>query len=94
MDAEVRSVRLPRLAIQPFVENSIHNGLKRKPPPWRVAVACRSVGERWEIEIADNGCGIDEETTRQLLQRLTRDQTESAYAASHTKPEIYGIAVV
>jgi two-component system sensor histidine kinase YesM len=89
----VRSVPLPRLVIQPFVENSIHNGFRKKLPPWDISIACESIEGRWHITISDNGCGIEEGIVQDLLRRIALEQTESAYAESLEEQGIDGIAI-
>lgn len=90
----VRSVTLPRLVIQPFVENSIHNGFKTKLPPWKIDVACEAANERWCITISDNGCGIDEATIRHLRERMAAEQDESGAPMTPMEQGMDGMAII
>ena len=94
VEPHVRSVSLPRLVIQPFVENSIHNGFKNKLPPWKVDVVCGVEGERWHITISDNGCGIEDATIRELLGTIAAERTESAGSRSPLEQGIDGMGII
>lgn len=94
VDPSVRSVTLPRLVIQPFVENSIHNGFKTKLPPWKIDVACEAAKDRWCITISDNGCGMDEATIRRLRQRMATEQDESGVSMPPIEQGMDGMAIV
>jgi sensor histidine kinase YesM len=49
---------VPKLCVQPLVENSFNHGFKKSSPPWRVKVfACRE-GNAWSVTVADNGGGF------------------------------------
>jgi len=94
VDAESRRVLLPRLVIQPFVENSIHNGFKNKLPPWNIEVRCEVEAGRWNLSITDNGCGVDEETVRRLLEKAASEQREFSSVAASGETEITGMAIL
>lgn len=69
---EYASVRLPKLLIQPFVENAIQHGVEGKIGPGMVRIrVIRSVdGEDLVISVEDDGAGMDEDALRTLLQGL------------------------
>lgn len=55
---EMNQIIVPMLIIQPLVENSIKYGLNTSPP-WNISVSGEINGNRWKIEISDNGPGFD-----------------------------------
>lgn len=57
---KAQNLQLPRLVIQPFVENSIKHAFNYFEPPWMISVKCIVDEEEnnWKITIADNGCGF------------------------------------
>lgn len=57
---------VPRLSIQPLVENCFKHGFCQVSPPWRIDIRCTSEEEYWQIEIADNGGGF----TREAKERI------------------------
>lgn len=61
--AEVLDVQVPKLFLQPLIENSYMHGFKTKPYPWRVEVVGKIVempdGRAWTVTVSDNGSGFD-----------------------------------
>jgi two-component system sensor histidine kinase YesM len=80
--------------IQPFVENSIRNGFREKPPPWKIDVACERVGGRWSITISDNGCGIDETTVRSLREKIAAVQDKAGAPRVPMEQVMDGMAII
>ena len=65
----VRDVQLPKLILQPLVENSIYHGIKEKDGPGRISIRCGLDGQDVLICIADDGLGMPAEK----LERLRAD---------------------
>lgn len=53
-------VDIPKLTLQPLVENSINHGLEKVLPPWNITICGKITDSFWEISIEDNGTGFDE----------------------------------
>lgn len=58
IDVEAERLLVPRLLLQPLVENSIRHGVERQVGVGEIAVACSVDGDRLTIEIRDNGPGV------------------------------------
>ena len=56
---ETRSCRVPVLILQPMVENAVHHGISKAIHGGRVRVAASRVGKTLEIEIVDDGPGLE-----------------------------------
>lgn len=69
MDEGLRSVEIPSLCIQPFVENAIRHGLFEKEGQGRVSLTVQAGGNYMKIIIEDDGIGIPDD----LLYQLTGD---------------------
>jgi two-component system sensor histidine kinase YesM len=67
MPEEALQVPIPKLTLQPIVENAIIHGLENKAGMGRLRVVGQRDGQRFLIKIEDNGCGIPEERLRSLL---------------------------
>lgn len=67
VDAAVLSDSVPRLSIQPLVENSLNHGLKNKAGSKIVVISAKAVEENLVISVADNGVGMDAETMNRSL---------------------------
>nr|WP_255654701.1 histidine kinase [Cohnella sp. REN36] len=58
-DDSIRDLLLPKLSIQPIVENAIVHGLERKVGDWQLLVEIRREGGDILFLIEDNGVGFD-----------------------------------
>ena len=67
---ELEELRIPRLLIQPVVENAIVHGLENVEYPGRVEIRV-SVQEDWlHLQVEDNGKGLNRERIEQLHMEL------------------------
>lgn len=80
LDAEV-----PRLILQPLVENAIKHGVSPKPGPGLIRVSAHRQDDRLAIEVRDNGAGLAERAGLPGGVGLsnTRDRLECLYGAAH-----------
>lgn len=63
-------IRLPRLVVQPFVENCIEHAFKEADTPWRIEVRVKVYNGLWALEIRDNGDGFGDATIRHVLDSI------------------------
>jgi two-component system sensor histidine kinase YesM len=74
VDQSLLDARVPRLIIQPLVENALSHGLEDKPGPGTLAIrAARESGDLL-ISIADNGVGIDGDKLAAIREDLARTE--------------------
>jgi two-component system, sensor histidine kinase YesM len=66
---EMRQIVVPRLILQPFIENCFKYGTSGRPP-WRIELRGACTDGRWCIEILDNGPGFAAETLVRISERL------------------------
>ena len=69
---ELRSFPIPRLILQPLVENSIIHGLDATSEPLQLEIRAESVNGTVRIEIRDNGPGIPDEKLPRILSGSER----------------------
>lgn len=62
--------KVPKLIMQPIVENSIKYGLERKSRFGIISILIWEDEGRLIIEITDNGAGMDEETLSKLMREM------------------------
>jgi signal transduction histidine kinase len=62
----VEALSLPRLTLQPIVENAVRHGIEPKVEGGRVIVSARVVGSRARLVVADSGMGMGEAILREL----------------------------
>lgn len=82
VDGELMEERLPRLLLQPLVENAIVHGLAGRADG-RLILRARAQGERMRIEVEDNGAGIEPERMQDVLDgRRAEDGREHVGVAN------------
>ncbi|GIO13194.1 sensor histidine kinase [Cohnella xylanilytica] len=64
------SIELPRLLLQPIVENAIQHGFSSRPENPAIELRAAIHGPMLEIAIGDNGRGLSEESVSRLNRRM------------------------
>ncbi|MCM3175800.1 sensor histidine kinase [Paenibacillus sp. MER 99-2] len=70
---EVGTARIPKLTLQPLVENAIHYALEPSIDPCRIRIRARAEGDKVIIEVEDDGPGM----TAEFLQQLQEGQIQT-----------------
>jgi len=74
MDETLANHRVPKLSIQPLVENAVIHGLKPKSTNGNILIRCQEYSEEVLcIEIIDDGIGMDEGTLEKLKESIYGD---------------------
>ncbi|RAV14391.1 sensor histidine kinase [Paenibacillus contaminans] len=68
-------VSVPRLILQPVLENAYQHGLGEIMEHGKLDIRFRSENDRLRIEVEDNGPGLSPEAARQLMQKLRHEET-------------------
>lgn len=79
MDESVGAQKVPKLILQPLVENAITHGIESRKQKGRVTISIRDAGTEIQITVADNGAGM---TPRQL--RRLRAEPPDPEKEGHT----------
>ncbi|MCD9023149.1 cache domain-containing sensor histidine kinase [Cohnella silvisoli] len=66
----MKRISLPKLTIQPLVENAITHGFQNIEYGLKVTIQGRMEAGRWHLVIADNGCGIEQERLASIHRQL------------------------
>ncbi|MTI62021.1 MAG: HAMP domain-containing protein [Firmicutes bacterium] len=66
---DLLEIEVPRLLIQPLVENAIKYGVKNAPP-WQILVGGVINEEYWQITVRDNGPGFTFEEVQHFWKRV------------------------
>ncbi len=59
--------KIPKLLLQPIVENAIFHGIEPTDKPGRIYIECTDNGQSLKIDILDDGAGIDRETIAKIF---------------------------
>ena len=85
IDDALWDVELPRLSIQPLVENSVRHGLRHKRGEKLLTVRAERCGGDALITVEDNGLGMDETLLNQIIH------SEVVHCGNHTSIGISNI---
>lgn len=89
--AEIRRYRLPKLTLQPIVENSIFHGIERKIGKGNICIKIETTPKRLIITVSDDGLGMEEVRLRELNEKLN---IQSLEYVNPDKEKKGGIAII
>jgi len=69
---DVMQCRVPKLIVQPLVENAIIHGMETKEGQGTICITAKAMGEDLIISVEDNGEGIDIETLAYITDCLAK----------------------
>jgi len=75
LEPGTEQVVIPKLILQPVIENAIIHGLMEEPNA-KISVSARRIHDSITIEIEDNGSGMEEEQLLALNKQLKADDAE------------------
>lgn len=78
-DEEILKYQIPKLTLQPLVENSIYHGLKQKDEKGLLTIKGYYDGNTINIEVIDDGVGMTEEQMLRVLNRQTKEQQSTNF---------------
>jgi len=98
VDRSLLAEKIPRLTLQPVVENALQHGLRDKTGEKRVAIQGRREDGRVVLEVSDNGIGMDVEEVSRLLETGGERSTSIGLSNIHARirllfGEAYGVRV-
>ncbi len=67
MDEVAQDALLPKIMLQPLVENSILHGFKNLERPCRIEIEATVNGNRLKLSVSDNGHGLDADAMNRTL---------------------------
>ena len=81
---ETQQCLIPKLILQPLVENSFEHGLLDKEGQWLISVASElSESNELVIYVKDNGIGFDHTRLEQIRKTINQDTTQALKSGSH-----------
>lgn len=69
-DDDILSLKLPKLTLQPIVENAIFHGLESRAEGGRIDISLEITAKALYISVRDNGVGISEDRLEEINDRL------------------------
>ena len=78
-DEEILNYQIPKLTLQPLVENSIYHGLKQKEDKGILIINGTFENGEVKIDVFDDGVGMSQEKISRVLNRPVNDQKSSDF---------------
>nr|WP_308723432.1 sensor histidine kinase [Paenibacillus polysaccharolyticus] len=83
IDPDCEQVLIPKLVLQPLVENSLYHGIRAKGSSGIIRIQAQQSGDSVTLLLTDDGAGMSEEQVQQIQRtekhnfiRLVHDQSE------------------
>ncbi len=83
IDEALNCVYVPKLVLQPIVENCFKHGFKDQPPPWRIHIRTWSADGHWRASVSNDGRAFD----REDVLRLDAEYRRFAYMIQQSEGE-------
>lgn len=73
---EIMNVKIPKLILQPFVENAVVHGMQKQEGICVIRISGAYAGEKMEFQISDTGAGM----TQEQLKQIWEEGADKAYS--------------
>jgi sensor histidine kinase YesM len=70
LNEEVKRVLVPKLILQPLVENCFNHAFAETEPPWKIRIKIGVETEYWYLEVEDNGVGISNHKREEINTKI------------------------
>jgi two-component system sensor histidine kinase YesM len=88
IDESVLDVMIPKLILQPLVENSIYHGIRVKGEPGVIMISAKPENKDLVVTVHDTGVGMTEEQIESILSETEDDGEEDALSGFGLKGTI------
>ena len=89
-----QNIALPKLSVQPFVENAIKHGFRNCKPPYKIQITTRIKDGRWSISVIDNGNGMMESEIDQIYKRIEEIISSKSFVSSEVTAGMNGMGII
>ena len=84
MDEEVKRYLIPKLILQPILENSLEHGLSQRSGNWEIVLTGMVTKEQdLLLTLSDNGIGITKDQLTRIRQTLEEDAEQTLKSEAH-----------
>lgn len=70
IEEEIKHFLIPKLILQPLIENAIYHGIKQNPKPGEIIVCGYEKNEKIFIEVFDTGIGMKKNELKKLQNKI------------------------
>ncbi|MCF2940849.1 sensor histidine kinase [Paenibacillus alkaliterrae] len=89
VDEEMAQYMMPKLLLQPLVENAIHHGLKGRSSPGMIMLSGELSETAIKFSVSDDGPGIPDERLREIVDALTVSESGKIYGLKNVHDRIH-----
>jgi len=83
VDQSAHSIEVPKLILQPLIENAIYHGLKAEKRLGTIEIQCKNQDNHLLITVTDDGIGMTEERLNRLRSNLDHNIFEDNYGLNN-----------
>ncbi|MDF2614216.1 MAG: integral rane sensor signal transduction histidine kinase [Clostridia bacterium] len=94
IDKELLELQIPKIVLEPLVENAIHHGFHNISRVMRISIAGVVEKDYWSICIRDNGQGFDKKVLKDLYKKLDETKKKLAHDNECVQLEMGGMGIV
>lgn len=80
--------RIPKMMLQPLVENAVIHGLEKRRGKGKVLINCQTTENLFQIQVLDNGRGMETEELKQLQHNLKEPDSGHSIGILNTASRI------
>lgn len=89
IDGEIEDTKIPKLTLQPLVENSIYHGMKvQEGKKGTLFVSAGKEDDHILITVSDTGSGMDEKTIEEMNQKISEYEDTFGYGVRNVNKRI------
>ena len=91
MNEEIYGYIIPKLTLQPLVENALYHGIKNKRGKGKILITGKKQGDKIIFQVIDNGKGMTEEELNSLRKKMAGTDTgdeEKGFGVSNVNQRI------
>ncbi|MDR1796775.1 MAG: sensor histidine kinase [Clostridiales Family XIII bacterium] len=75
-DPDILAYQIPKLTLQPIVENSVFYGLETKPGPGRIVLHAYTTERRLIVSVEDDGVGMSQARLDEIAENLMKESAD------------------
>lgn len=84
---------IPKMTLQPLIENAIYHGLKYKEGWGNILVESKCIGDYIEVTVTDDGIGMTEEQLSKIIYTKAKPKGHfGVYSVDHRLRLFYGVS--
>lgn len=72
VDDRINNIMVPKLILQPLVENCFKDAFSDVEPPWEIHIDVGTEGGRWYMKVQDNGVGFSKNQIESIEEKIKR----------------------